>query len=69
MNETVKVGDRVRVIADWIESKDKQRRGLVLGFQKHGPSTFVKIQWLGGECLRLTKEYGVLFSEDELKKI
>ena len=66
---TLKKGERVRVVADWIASEDKQRRAAVQSQQKHGQLFFVKIRWVGADSQRLEETYGTLFEESELRKV
>lgn len=64
-------GDTCTVLADWIESKDKNRRVRILGFQTNGNKRFARVAWIGrgGADTDLLNRYGNLFAEEELRKV
>lgn len=61
---TFRQGDKVKIIADWIENKPT---AIICGFQVNSGVRFARVKWMGKGSL--ADEYGTLFTLDELKKV
>ena len=65
----MKKGDKVKVVADWVDPEARNAIALVDNFQNNGTMKFVKIKWLGKNGRSLEETCGVLFPSDELRKV
>jgi len=63
-----KIGDKCRIVVDWATKKKVMNAtAKVVGVQKNGNQTFIRIRWLGIDSQVLEEQYGSLFHPDELK--
>ena len=65
----LKMGDRVRVISDWVDEDINHRQAVVIGFQMNGSQQFAQVKWLGKCSSQMLELYGFIFPLDELKKV
>lgn len=65
----LKERDRCRLSVAWGDGSHRGKTCQVVGFQKHGLQTFVKVIWIGADAKALKEEYGNVFGEEELVKL
>ena len=61
------IGDKCRIVNDWLPQKAKSKKVQIIKFQKNGALKYAQIRWLGN--IDYTEEYGTIFPIGELRKI
>jgi hypothetical protein len=65
-----KIGEVVELNIDWDKNFHRGKRCQIVSFQTNGYQQCAKVFWRGNKyAAKMTKEYGVIFPVEDLKKI